>query len=110
MINNTHQIMSPEMRPEDARFWLVQYSVSQIKAMILLAHPELKTQIVGRQIVLEQSRVPEIIDYTVEQSASVIHELVSSDVKLEGFEQYKRIDEANEAVADAYKDQYGLAA
>lgn len=110
MYTQPHQFTSPEVHPIAARSRLVEYSATQLKAVIILSHPELKGHLAARQVVREQMKVPEIIDYTTENRVTINPDLVSSDVSLEGYNQDRRVLDAEKAVEEAHKEQYGLAA
>lgn len=115
MSTNFQQPTSPEMRPEiAARFMTVKYARYGLQKS-LLTMPKFAQFLAGAKVVNEEMKVPEVIDYTIHNQDSIDLESVSSDVSLEGFEQHKRLLQAEQALKVAldtedYRNQYGLSA
>lgn len=115
MSTNYQQSMSPEMHPEHAaRFMTVKYARYGLHKS-LLSMPKFAQYLAGVQVVSEQMKVPEVIDYTVQSQPSAVLGSVSSDVSLEGFEQHKRLLQAEQALKSALeiednRNQYGFSA
>ena len=112
MSTNYLQPMSPEMpREHMARFVTVKYARYGLQKT-LLSNPEFVQRLAGAQIVKQEMKVPTVIDYTVQAQPAVSLESVSNDVSLEGYEQHKRLLQAEQMLRSAFaeddRSQYGL--
>ena len=114
MSTNYQQPTSPEMpREHMARFMTVKYARYGLHK-ILLSNPEFVQRLAGVQIVRQEMKAPEVIDYTIHSQPAVDLESVSEDVSLEGFEQHKRLLQAEQLLKSAFdednRSQHGLSA